>query len=75
MSIATSNIIPGKTYDTEKCVYLTCAPQAQFYLQNKGELVDLLYEGTRTNRLVFVFEKNQLTRELYEQWKASKPEE
>lgn len=74
MRIVKSNIIPGKAYDTESCIYMTCIPQVQFYMQREAELLDILYNGTKTNQLVFIFEKNSLTRKLYEEWKASKPQ-
>lgn len=70
---AKSNIIPGLLYDSDKCVYITCVPQVQMYLQNNAELLDILSCGTRTNQLVFVFERNTLTRSLYEEWKKCRP--
>lgn len=70
---AKSNIIPGLLYDSDKCVYITCVPQVQMYLQNNAELLDILSWGTRTNQLVFVFERNTLTRSLYEEWKKRRP--
>lgn len=72
--MVTSNIIPGKTYNAEKCVYITCIPQVQFYMQREAELLDILYNSTKTNQLVFIFEKNTLTKKLYEEWKSSKPQ-
>ena len=68
-----SNIIPGLLYDSDHCVYITCVPQVQMYLQNQAELLDILSCGTKTNQLVFVFERNILTRHLYEEWKNSRP--
>lgn len=70
---AKSNIIPGLLYDSDKCVYITCVPQVQMYLQNNAELLDILSCGTRTNQLVFVFERNTLTRSLYKEWKKRRP--
>lgn len=70
---AKSNIIPGLLYDSDKCVYITCVPQVQMYLQNNAELLDILSCGTRTNQLVFVFKRNTLTRSLYEEWKKRRP--
>ena len=70
---AKSNIFPGPLYDADKCVYITCVPQVQMYLQNNAELLDILSCGTRTNQLVFVFERNTLTRSLYEEWKKRRP--
>lgn len=70
---AKSNIVPGLLYDSDKCVYITCVPQVQMYLQNNAELLDILSCGTRTNQLVFVFERNTLTRSLYEEWKKRRP--
>lgn len=68
-----SNIVPGLQYDPDGCIYITCIPQAQLYLQNDAELLDILSSGTKTNQLVFVFERNALTRHLYEVWKSRKP--
>lgn len=68
-----SNIVPGLQYDPDRCIYITCIPQAQLYLQNEAELLDILSSDTRTNQLVFVFERNALTRHLYEVWKSRKP--
>ena len=68
-----SNIIPGLQYNPDRCVYMTCIPQAQMYLQNKATMLDILSDNTKTNQLVFVFEKNALTRRLYEEWNKSRP--
>lgn len=68
-----SNIIPGLLYDSNRCIYITCVPQVQMYLQHNAELLDILSRGTKTNQLVFVFERNTLTRNLYEEWKNSRP--
>nr|DAF55380.1 MAG TPA: hypothetical protein [virus sp. ctoC338] len=70
---AKSNIVPGLQYDPDRCIYITCIPQVQLYLQNEAELLDILSSKTKTNQLVFVFERNALTRHLYEVWKNSRP--
>lgn len=68
-----SNIIPGLYYDSDKCVYITCVPQVQFYMQSGCHIQDILYSGTKTGNLVFVFEKNAKTQKAYIEWKTSKP--
>ena len=43
--------------------------QAQLYMRNGAELLDILYYNTKNDALVFVFSKSE-TRELYEKWNA-----
>lgn len=63
----------GKYYDAENAVYVTNMLQCQRYLNNgaAGDLVDILYSGTkREDTLVFVFKKTPLIKELYKKWQA-----
>ena len=42
--------------------------QAYLYLRNDAKLLDILYSGTKVDALVFVFEKNEQLKKLYELW-------
>lgn len=62
--------ITGKTYSPGiNVVYLSNMKQAQLYMRNGAELLDILYYNTKNDALVFVFSKSE-TRELYEKWNA-----
>ena len=41
--------------------------QSQLYMRNGAQLLDILYDNTRNDALVFVFSRSE-TRELYEKW-------
>jgi hypothetical protein len=62
----------NRYYDSDRVCYLTNFQQVYKYLNASEEvadsLVDILYSGTRKDCLVFVFEKTQLIKELYEKW-------
>ena len=60
--------ITGKQYDPAKCAYLSNNKQAYSYLRNDAHLLDILYFNTKSDSLVFVFEKNKKLKELYELW-------
>ena len=64
----------NKFYDpaNNSVVYLSNMVQCQKYLQNGGEVdfVDILYEGTKNDCLVFVFRKSPLIQELYKKWQS-----
>ena len=63
--------ILNRYYDSDNAVYITNMLQCQRYLNNGAseDLVDILYSGTRRNdTLVFVFNKTQLVKELYQKW-------
>ena len=58
--------ITGKTYSPGiNVVYLSNMKQAQLYMRNGAELLDILYYNTKNDALVFVF-----SRDLYEKWNA-----
>lgn len=62
--------ITGKTYSPGiNVVYLSNMKQAQLYMRNGAELLDILYYNTKNDALVFVFSKSE-TRDLYEKWNA-----
>ena len=60
--------ITYKTYDPSQAVYISNMKQAYLYLRNGAHLLDILYESTKSDMLVFVFERNDILRELYEKW-------
>lgn len=63
----TSNVT-GKSYfpgiDT---AYITNVRQAQLYMRNGAQLLDILYNNTKNDAMVFIFSKSE-TRELYAKW-------
>lgn len=62
--------ITGKIYSPGiNVVYLSNMRQAQLYMKNGAELLDVLYTNTKNEALVFVFSKSE-TRDLYEKWNA-----
>lgn len=60
-------------YDANNVIYISNLVQVHKYLNASEEvskcLVDILYSGTRNDCLVFVFEKTDIMKELYEKWK------
>ena len=64
--------ITNKEYnpDNSSVVYLTNLVQCYKYLQNGAEvdLVDILYNNTKNDCLVFVFNKSELIKNLYKEW-------
>ena len=64
--------ITGRTYspDNSSVIYISNLLQAARYLQNGAEadLVDILYENTRNDCLVFVFRRSENIKRLYELW-------
>ena len=66
--------ILGKVYDpdNESVVYLSNMLQCARYMKNGAaeDLVDILYDGTKNDSLVFVFRKTPLIRDLYQKWQA-----
>lgn len=63
--------ITHKTYQPESCVYLSNMVQAKKYLEALGgdSLIDILWTSEkRPDSLVFVFPKNDATRELKLKW-------
>lgn len=64
----TTSRITGKQYfPGNDTVYLTNIRQAQLYMRNGAQLLDILYDNTKNDALVFVFSRSE-TRELYEKW-------
>lgn len=63
-----SGIIPNLEYEQAGALYITNPKQAMLYLRNGAKILDILYCDTKNNTLVFVFEKNQLIKELYSLW-------
>ena len=63
-----SGLIPGVEYSPTNVVYLSNLRQSYLYLRNGAKLVDILYCNTKNDSLVFVFEKNEHVRKLYELW-------
>lgn len=62
--------ITGKTYSPEKdTVYISNMRQAQLYMRNGADLLDILYDNTKNDALVFVFCRSE-TKPLYEKWNA-----
>lgn len=65
----TSNIT-GKIYSPgNDTVYISNMRQAQLYLRNGAQLLDILYDNTKNDALVFVFSRSE-TKFLYEKWNA-----
>ena len=67
--------ILNKFYDADdgNVVYVTNILQVQRYLKNGAseDLVDILFTDTRReDSLVFVFQKTQRIKELYQKWQA-----
>ena len=60
--------ITGKQYDPTKGAYISNMKQAYLYLRNNANILDILYFNTKCNSLVFVFEKNEQLKKLYELW-------
>ena len=62
----------NKHYDpsNSSVVYISNMVQCHRYLQNgaQEDLVDILFEETKNNCLVFVFRKSPLIQELYQRW-------
>lgn len=60
--------VTGKMYDPVQAAYIVNMRQAYLYLRNGAILLDILYTNTKTGSLVFVFEKNNDLRHLYDLW-------
>ena len=63
-----SSNITGKKYDPASVAYIANIKQSYLYLRNNANLLDILYTNTKSGSLVFVFEKNDRLKELYELW-------
>ena len=63
--------ITHKKYEPSECVFVTNMLQAKKYLEALGGdiLIDILWNSEkRPDSLVFVFPKNEATRELKKKW-------
>lgn len=60
--------ITNLEYNPDKVAYIANMKQAYLYLRNDAKLLDILYSGTKVDALVFVFEKNEQLKKLYELW-------
>ena len=63
-----SGLIPGVEYSPVNSVFITNLRQAYLYLRNGAKLVDILYFNTKNDSLVFVFEKSEHLKKLYDLW-------
>lgn len=63
----------NRYYDANNVIYISNLVQVHKYLNASEEvskcLVDILYSGTRNDCLVFVFERTDIIKQLYEKWK------
>ena len=55
-------------YNPDKVAYILHMKQVYLYMRNGATLLDILYSDTKANALVFVFEKNEQLKKLYELW-------
>lgn len=64
----------NRYYDpsNDSAVYISNMVQCHRYLQNgaQEDLVDILFEGTKNDCLVFVFRKSPLVQDLYRKWQS-----
>lgn len=71
--VVTSNIT-GKSYDTDRVLYINYIPQWSFYFQQgcDFEVLDILWDTSRNQKrpLCIVFKRSKRMKELYELWKA-----
>ena len=66
----TTSHITGKTYSPgNDTVYISNMRQAQLYMRNGAQLLDILYDNTKNDALVFVFSRSE-TRGVYVKWNA-----
>ena len=64
----TTSHITGKKYTPgQNTVYISNMRQAQLYMRHGAQLLDILYDNTKNDALVFVFIRSE-TKELYEKW-------
>lgn len=70
--IVTSKIT-GKSYDSDKVIYITYIAQIAFYFQMgcEYEVLDILWDSRKNQKrpLCVVFRRSQRMKELYELWK------
>lgn len=63
----TSNITGKKYTPGTDTAYISNMRQAQLYMRNGAQLLDILYDNTKNDALVFVFKRSE-TKKLYEKW-------
>lgn len=65
----TNSLVLNKVYDSDKAIYMLNHTQFVAYMLNGGKssLVDIIPDKEK-KKLIYVFEKNEYTRELYELW-------
>ena len=63
-----SGLIPGVEYNPTNVAYISNIRQSFLYLRNGAKLVDILYFNTKNDSIVFVFEKSEHLRHLYDAW-------
>lgn len=62
--------ITGKIYSPgNDSIYISNMRQAQLYMRHGAQLLDILYDNTKNDALVFVFSRSE-TKDLYEKWNA-----
>lgn len=70
IKMKTISHITGKTYSPgNDSIYISNMRQAQLYMRNGAQLLDILYDNTKNDALVFVFSRSE-TKDLYEKWNA-----
>ena len=65
--------VTGRAYHPDSAIYIANLRQAGAYMNNGGEqeVLDILYDPSKEfNKFIFVFEKNAVTRALYDKWNA-----
>ena len=60
--------ITNLEYNPDKVAYILNMKQVYLYMRNGAKLLDILHSDTKANALVFVFEKNEQLKKLYELW-------
>ena len=60
--------ITNLEYNPDKVAYILNMNEVYLYMRNGAKLLDILYSDTKANALVFVFEKNEQLKKLYELW-------
>lgn len=66
--MTTISHVTGRQYTPgTDTVYIANMTQAKLYMRNGAQLLDILYDNTKNDALVFVFKRSE-TKELYEKW-------
>lgn len=68
--------ITGKTYDSDRVLYINFQPQWSFYFSQgcEDEFLDLIYDRTQNHKypICMVFKKSLHMKELYDMWQKRK---